>query len=330
MSTQWYNRWLPVSFNFGSSPPTVTWMDVGTKRISEPFYNQTILNLRSESSAPERTTGIEELIKIADSFPCIDPAGIIFHVSRCGSTLLTNAFKAGGECTTLSEAYVIDSLVRQSTFQNVEIGVEGVENVRSRLLRAVVSLYTACFGLQVVIKAHTTHILHISRLRLVWPSVPFIVNIRNPVEVMASNLARPADWLRSIVASYDEENVFGFTGPQTRQMTMEEYCARGLGKFLEAANGDLDNRCFVMDYQYMTLESIYKAARLINLEMPGTHSTQIANAFQTYSKDPAGTRIYVDDRDWKQRNAPPSVHSLAAQWVQGPYQKLLEASIFSL
>lgn len=329
MSSQW-DRWLPISFRFSSPVPSVTWLDVGSKKISEPFFGQTLWNLRSEPSTSERTTGIEELIQIADSFPSIDPAGIILHVSRCGSTLLTNAFKAGGECTTLSEAFVIDSLVRQNTFQGVSIGVEGVENIRGRLLRAVVSLYTACFGLQVVIKAHTTHILHISRLRQAWPSVPFIVNVRNPVEVMASNLARPADWLRTILAPYDEENVFGFTGPETRRMSMEEYCARGLGRFLEAANADLDDRCWVLDYQHMNLENIYKAAQLIKLEMPNTHTAQIESAFQTYSKDPAGTRMHVNDRDWKQSNAPASVHSLAAQWTLQPYKKLLKASTFSI
>jgi hypothetical protein len=330
MSSQWYDRWLPIGFRFNSPAPSVTWLDVGPKKISEPFYGQTIRNARSAPSTSERTTGIEKLIQIADSFPSIDPAGIIFHVSRCGSTLLTNAFKAGGECTTLSEASVIESLVRENTFQGVAIGIEGVDNIRGRLLRAVVSLYTACFGLPVVIKAHTTDILLISRLRVTWPSVPFIVNVRNPVEVMASNLAAPADWLRSIIAPYGEENVFGFTGPETRQMTMEEYCARGLGRFLEAANAQLDEQCWVLDYKHMNLENIYKAAQLINLEMPQTHAAQIASAFQTYSKDPAGTRTYVEDGDWKQRTAPPSVHSLAAQWTMGPYQKLLETSTFSI
>ena len=55
------------------------------------------------------------------------------------------------------------------------------------------SLYTACFGLQEVIKAHTANILQISSVRSIWPSVSFIVNVRNSVEVMASNLAALAD-----------------------------------------------------------------------------------------------------------------------------------------
>ncbi|WP_263385933.1 hypothetical protein [Granulicella arctica] len=230
----------------------------------------------------------------------------------------------------MSEASVIESLIRENTFQGIALGVEGADNIRALLLRAVVSLYTACFGLPVVIKAHTANILRISHMRSVWPSVPFIVNVRNPIEVIASNLAGPADWLKTILAPYDEENVFGFTGPETRQMSMEEYCARGLGRFLKAAHRDLDDRCWVLDYQHMNLANIYKAAQLINLEMPDTHAKQIASAFQTYSKDPAAIRIHVDDRDWKLSNAPVSVRRLAAQWTLEPYQKLLEASIFSL
>jgi hypothetical protein len=328
MNIQSFDRWLPVGFRFSSSVPSVLWIDVGSKQLTEPFFGQTIWNLRSELSTSQRTTGIEELLEIADSFPSITPAAIILHISRCGSTLLTNVFKAGGECTTLSEAAVIDSLVRQHTFTNISGGIEEMNDMRARLLRAVVSLYTACFGMQVVIKAHTTHILHMSRLRSAWESVPLIVNIRNPVEVMSSNLAGPADWLKSILNPYDEPNVFGFTGPETRRMTMEEYCARGIGTFLEAADDGLDERCWVLDYTQMSLDNIYKVARLINLDLPPTHAGQILSAYQIYSKDPAKVRLHVNDSAQKQNNAAPSVHELSLKWATKPYHKLLAKSIF--
>jgi hypothetical protein len=321
-----FERWLPIGFRFNSSACSVGWLDFGSKSLSDPFFDHTVSHLRSSwPPAAERQTSVEELIQIADSFPSIAPAGVIFHVSRCGSTLLTNTLKAGGECTALSEAPMIDSLIRQNSFHGISVGVEGDDNIRRRLLQAVVSLYTACFGLQLVIKAHTTNILHISRVRSVWPSVSFIVNVRNPVEVMASNLAMSADWVRSILAPYGQDNVFGFTGPETRQMTIEQYCARGLGKFFEAANAQLDDKCYVLDYSHMTLDNIYRVADLMGVKMPETCTAQITSAFLGYSKDPAGRTAYEDDRDWKRRESPPSVHSLAAEWAMKPYQRLIQA-----
>jgi hypothetical protein len=312
-------------YNFKSPVPSVSWLDFGSILLSDPFYDQTIWNIRSSSRlVTERNTSIEELVQLADSFPPIEPAGIIFHISRCGSTLLTNVLKAGGECTVLSEAPLIDCLVQQDKFQGISVGVEGLENTRRRLLQAVISLYTACFGLQVVIKAHTTNMMHISRLRLIWPWVPFIVNIRNPVEVMASNLAKPSDMMRSILTPYTSHNVFGFTGPETRQMSMEEYCARCLGKLLEAANAQLDDRCWVLDFKNMGIENIYKMAHLLNVRMPETNAEQITNAFLVYSKDRSGESLYESDSDQKQRESPPSVHSLAAQWTLESYQRLLD------
>lgn len=321
-----FERWLPISFSLASQVFSVGWLDFGSKTLSDPFFDHTIGNLRSSSQpAAERRTSVEELLQIADSFPTIEPAGVIFHVSRCGSTLLTNTLKAGGECTALSEAPMIDSLIRQNSFRGISVGVEDDDNIRRRLLQAVVSLYTACFELPVVIKAHTADILQMSRVRSVWPSVPFIINVRNPVEVMASNLAMSADWVKSILTPYGQDNIFGFTGPETRQMSIEQYCARGLGKFFEAANAQFDDKCFVLDYSQMTINNIYEAADLLGVKMPETSTAQITSAFLRYSKDPAGATVYEDDRDWKQRDSPSSVHSLAAQWAMEPYKRLIEA-----
>jgi hypothetical protein len=100
-----------------------------------------------------------------------------------------------------------------------------------------------------------------SRVRVIWPSVPFVVAIRNPVEVIASNLALPADWVKTMLAHYGENNVFGLTGPETRRTTAEEYCAREVGMFLGAANAQIDDKCQVLDFARMTLGNIYRVAK---------------------------------------------------------------------
>jgi len=322
MHSNAFERWLPVRLRFNGAGSSAIWLDFGSKSLSEPFYDQTVGLLRtSVPAAAERHTSIEEMLQVADSFSPIPPAGIIFHISRCGSTLLTNALRASGECTTLSEAPIFSCLVRQDAFPSNVAGLEDGEAIRARLLQATVSLYTSCFGLPVVIKAHTATILHIARLRAVWPSVPFVINIRNPVEVISSNLAMPSDWLRSMLAPYGEENDFGFSGPETRQMTVEEYCARGLGKFLEAA-GECDHGCRVIDYAQIDIASVYDIASFLKVEMPATSAAQIAGALATYSKDPSAAQLFDDDRDWKQSQAPETVHKLAQKWANDPYRRL--------
>jgi hypothetical protein len=145
---------------------------------------------------------------------------------------------------------------------------------------------------------------------------------------MASNLALPSDWLSTILTPYSKDNVFGFTGPETRQMSMEQYCARGLGVLLEAANAQLDEKCWVLDYKHMDIGNIYRTAKLLNVKMPETNDAQIMNAFLAYSKDPVGESEYENDCDRKQRESPASVYSLAAQWTLEPYQRLLDMPTF--
>jgi hypothetical protein len=125
-----------------------------------------------------------------------------------------------------------------------------------------------------------------------------------------------------MLAPYGEQDVFGFSGPETRQMTAEEYCARGMGKFLEAADSQWDGECRLMDYAQIDSASVYDMASMFQVEMPSTSAGQIAGALATYSKDPSAARLFDDDREWKQSQAPESVRRLAEKWTNEPYRRL--------
>jgi hypothetical protein len=270
----------------------------------------------------ERETSLDEFLQIAGSLPSAAPAGIIFHVSRCGSTLLTNALRAGGDCTTLSEAPVFTCAVQQENFVDLLDSTKSVEDIRREILQATVNCYTACYGLPVVIKAHTTDLLFLSRVRAVWPNVPFIINIRHPIEVIASNLAKPSDWVTTMLTPYGERNPFGFEGPATRDMTLEQYCARGLSSLLEAADAQLDSKCLVIDYAGITPETVSKAAAFFNIPFSGVGQERVLNTFSVYSKDKARKRIHEPDSSRKQQDASAAVHILVEDWALKPYERL--------
>ena len=221
MTSHAENNWLPVRFAFTPRSVSVRWMDFGQTTLSEPFFNQTLRQLRrTEPPAPERMTDLSELLKSRAAVTPVRPAGIIFHVSRCGSTFLANGLKAAEDVIVLSEAAVFGVFFLPQVFRASPYPEEGWDDARRTLLECVISLYAHRLGHRtqhVVIRCHAASMLQIRLVRSVWPDVPMVVLIRDPVEVMVSNLARPSAWLRSKNTPLRARAAFGWAEKRSRR-----------------------------------------------------------------------------------------------------------------
>jgi len=82
-------RWTPVRLDFSGPAPAVDWADLTAERFVEPFFDQTVARWASGPRArPLVRTGLEALVAL-DGEQSLEPAGMIFHLSRCGSTLVS-------------------------------------------------------------------------------------------------------------------------------------------------------------------------------------------------------------------------------------------------
>jgi hypothetical protein len=86
---------------------------LGARRFTDPFFAQTINPcVRHPADAFRHQTPLENLGEIVASQPGCRPTGFIFHMSRCGSTLLSQMLAAALENIVLSEAGPIDDILR--------------------------------------------------------------------------------------------------------------------------------------------------------------------------------------------------------------------------
>ena len=81
-------RLTPVALTLGAAP-SIDWSDLDGVRFSEPFFDQTIERWAGGNPPPRLVnTGLDAL-EALDGAPALDPALLIFHLSRCGSTLMS-------------------------------------------------------------------------------------------------------------------------------------------------------------------------------------------------------------------------------------------------
>jgi len=322
------NGWLPIGLAFGQRALYVRWIEFGARRQSAPFVHQSVRQLRAlRPPARERVTDVAALLDYTRDLPAAEPAGVIFHVSRCGSTLLSNILGTGDGVISISESRLVSMLLSERPGRPQDSRERDLER-RRNVLSAVLSVY-ARHGTDhgrptVVIKCNSTSLLHLPFVRTLWPSVPFLIIIRDPVEVLVSNLEVPGGWVRARHLALDRISPYGWTGLEMQQMSDEEYCARVTGLLCAAAVPHVGPLCRVIDYERLHLPHIYEIARFFRIALPSGQAPVVQRAAARYSKDPTGNRAFERDTARKQQAASPSIRAAVERWATEPYRALAQ------
>jgi hypothetical protein len=316
-------NWAPVSIEFGKSLPTVSWRDLNKLEFVEPFFLQTVRRIREIDPEGEVTTGIETLLQIDKHIDCVEPTGFIFHVSRCGSTLISNAMRALKNSIVISEAFPIAAT--SWLFLDSNASNPGHQLFRSALLRSVVRLY----GQRVkgsesryFIKFSSLETTQLEHIRRIWPNVPWLFIIRNPEEVIVSNMRKDATWFPN------DQNVeaaamrLGCETEELGSMSREEYCARMIGHKCRIAVANADEHSWFIDYTELNEQTLERIARFFGATPAPSEVAAIRNVAGVYSKEQT-RRPFVPDSEEKRQAASPLIRELSEKWAMESYSAAL-------
>ncbi len=219
--------WLPADVIADGGPPAIQWAYFGARRLAAPFYAS---SLREVMSLPfNRVFGFRTpLADLAEPPGALAPAGLIFHMSRCGSTLVAQMLAASGANIVVSEAPPIDATVR---LDPAAAGLDAAGH--AALLRAMA---LACSQVRsggerrCFIKLDSWHIRAAPLLRAAFPDTPWVFLYRDPIEVMVSQMRRRG---MQTLPSHIPPAFFGLADPT--DAPLEDYAARVLGAICAAA-----------------------------------------------------------------------------------------------
>ncbi len=315
-------NWAPVSIEFGTSMPVVSWRDLRSLDFREPFFFQTLNRVREENKDGEVTTGIGDLLRLENLVDSVPPKGFIFHVSRCGSTLVSNALRTLDRTIVMSEAQPISAAVWLHF--DTKNPAQSHELFRGLLLKAILrSLGQKVTGAEdkYFIKFANVDILQIKQIRRIWPSVPWVFMIRNPEEVIVSNMRKDSTWIR--IESHLEQSamMLGCDTEEVRNMSREEYGARMIGQTCSVAAENVNNNSMFIDYGELTSETLVKIARFFGVDPSPLELSQIYETGAMYSKDP--TKVFQSDSEGKRQEASALIRAQSEKWALEGYLKAL-------
>ncbi|GGH72074.1 hypothetical protein HNQ91_003363 [Filimonas zeae] len=174
------SSWLPYKLR---EQETAHWMYTGTEPYTEPFFDETIHKCRSlpENSKLKRSVSSCDILPEWSLPNTLQPSAIIFHVSRCGSTLLSQLLGIDKRHVVLSEVPFFDELLRAK--------YAGTGKDLSALLPHAISFYgqkRVGNETRLFIKSDSWHLFFYEQWRALYPGIPFILLYRRPDEVIFS------------------------------------------------------------------------------------------------------------------------------------------------
>ena len=220
--------WMPVRISRNTAEPFVEWCYFGTRRFTEPFFDHTAQQaMQSPFSLVFRhQTTLDALIEWQGASPGLVPDGFIFHMSRCGSTLVAQMLAASPRHIVISEAPPLDAILRMD-----RCGAS--DEQRIAWLRGWMSAAgQPRNGEQhLFVKFDAWHTFDLALLRRAFPNTPWIFLHRNPVEVMVSALKAPGSHMVPGLLGIEVPGIGPATAPF---MPQAEYCARVLAAVCSA------------------------------------------------------------------------------------------------
>jgi hypothetical protein len=308
-----FRGWTPIHIFRHSPEPLVLWSRLGVERFDAPFFEQTVSSaLRKPLAALlQRTTSIPEMIDIAAREPARDPTGFIFHVSRCGSTLISQMFARLSQCTVISEAQPMVAVFNEPRLTALE---------RRRAFAALIRLYGRGSGDNTgfLIKFEPRHLLAWREITDLFPRVPRIVVFREPVEVLVSILRSVPE--SAMLGAIDPAHL---GSPPSAAPNNEEYAAFVISRFFAAASELVrEPGSLAVNYQTLPDSVFHQVAPHFGLTLTASDRRVMSEVAKFESKDAGRRAEFIPDSAAKQSAADDRIRELARSWFAGSYAAL--------
>jgi hypothetical protein len=265
--------WLPVKWL--ADEKLLRWMRFDEKPFSEPFFDETITRNRLlfdvNRQKRQSVTTASWLLQHAET--AAPPDLLIFHVSRCGSTLLAQMLGADAGMQVLAEVPLLDELLMQAAASPLP------ENVA--LVRAAAHLLRR--GKQrLIIKTDCWHLLHFSLLRRIWPQVPAVVLYRHPSEILRSHRKLPG--IQTIPGYLSAMQLPGIN----RTLHPDPYFAQLLSAFFNTIIQLKNENAAILPLSYATApeQLALQTAAYAGIELSEEHHAQLKHRAQFNAKKP--------------------------------------------
>jgi hypothetical protein len=282
---------------------------IGAAELQDAFMQETVTRV----SASETVVHVarDELRRATRD---TSPAGIVFHVARCGSTLISQSLKK------------LDDLVLYAEPQPInEILAPPRRWPRADLVAAIRALggaFARHAGRPYVLKLSSWNTLFCDIVTEAFPETSWVLSLRDPIEVGVSLLGQPPGWLSGTTEA--SRALIEIIAAEDRPASPEQRVARAFGAFCAAAARLDPRRGRLVYYEALPAAVWDTVAPHFSLPVDARQRAEIAQAARRDAKAPLGSsREFAPDAATKQAVASHELHRAIDTFARPHLERLV-------
>lgn len=283
-------NWIPYKLIEREDGIYFEWIYVGTIKFIDPFFDETISKCKSHpyySGGYKIISSLACLLEWSGQVTTLELQAFIFHISRCGSTMVSQLLSIPEQNVVISEAPVFDEILRNDTLTAKQKAI---------LLKATIKLLGQKRETQqkyLIIKLDSWHLLKLTQLREEFPELPFFILYRNPAEVLTSHHLLSG---MHMVPNVLPPATFGFLQQETDLMSFEQYRVNVLKKYFNAILEfiKIDELTTIFDYRDGMQPIVDAFIRILKINYPANEREKMRVRLKTHSKHP--TDVFTGDK----------------------------------
>ncbi|GAA3775358.1 sulfotransferase family protein [Flavobacterium ginsengiterrae] len=283
------SNWIPYKLIEKDNEVYFEWIYLSNLNFLEPFFDETMSKCRSHEYNSKRmkvVSSVENVIEWADELESVELKSLVFHVSRCGSTMLSQSLATSSENIMISEGPVFDQILRSDNF--------GLDK-KATLLKSVLKfLGQKRFPEQknLILKLDAWHIFNAGYLRTIFPDIPFGLLYRNPVEVLKSHQKLMG---MHMVPNLIPPTVFGISAQEIEEISFQQYGALVLEKYFKGFLDfyETDQNVILLNYNEGMKNVIENFISFINVDYEVNEREKMFERLKKHSKN--GNVVFEGD-----------------------------------
>jgi hypothetical protein len=308
--------WIPARSVPGQSDELeFEWFNFGDRPTCEPFFEDSV---RRAGSLPfnwlfRSRTSLDTLIAGHCEADCPQPSGLIFHMSRCGSTMLARMLMSVEHHAVASEPEPFDAVLQwaQTSSASAARKIAAMRSIAAALGRRHSPAPDRFF-----MKMDAWHTPSLPLIRAAFPDVPWVFLYRDPVEVLVSQQVSPG---LHIVPGMLPDSLTGIT--DGANMAQQEFGAEILARICEAVVGNWHlGGGMVVNYRDLLVLAQLEIPKHFGFVPNVGERAAFADTMLADAKQP--TQDFIPDTALKQAEASQEMRNLASRRIGPVYRQL--------
>ncbi|MEA2719797.1 MAG: hypothetical protein QOJ39_1661 [Candidatus Eremiobacteraeota bacterium] len=311
------SAWTPVYVRAGGGAPLVDWALVDGP-FTDPFFEQTADRAMQHpfNQVFGRQTGLNDLDAMRASAPGVAPTGFIFHMSRCGSTLISQMLSRLTATIVLSEPQPLDALLRlrprMRRPQDEDVLVGWLRGMLSALAQPRAGEN------RLFVKFHAWHVLELPFIARAFPGVPWVFVFREPRAVLQSQERNAG--VETFPGNLDPLYL-GLDAEAAHALPADEYRARIVAAFCGAAlRHAAIGRARFIDYAGLPDTVVSQLLPFFGIDPDDDEMQRVNDVAGINTK--ASVKALEPFRGGAKGSGGVAADGLAARWLDEPYAAL--------